>query len=265
MHHPIAWCRDGVRFYLFPSLSVIICSSHFSSFFRWLSPALPILLSDETPLTKTGPISNDELSWIGAMNSVGAIVGTFVTGIMSAYMGSKRAMTFVAYPAIAFWLLVYFGDSFYHILLARFATGLTGRIAHFTISWYLSIIAIFVQVAACSLVLCSMYQKYPIQGKCAAHCLIRICNHFPNFRIRGRLGSITPLARNTGILIAYIAGWIVKYEYRPYIFIFIPIIYLIWVYFLPATPQHYLKKSDFKVSSFIEWKISTHFQNITHL
>lgn len=54
------------------------------------------------------------------MNSVGAIVGTFICGIMSALMGSKRAMTFVAYPAIAFWLLVYFGDTFYHILIARF-------------------------------------------------------------------------------------------------------------------------------------------------
>lgn len=62
------------------------------------------------------------------MNSVGAIASTFITGILSALLGSKRAMTLLTYPAIAFWLLVYFGDSFYHILLARFATGLTGNI-----------------------------------------------------------------------------------------------------------------------------------------
>ncbi|XP_031631808.1 sugar transporter ERD6-like 8 [Contarinia nasturtii] len=83
------------------------------------------LTSNDTPL-KTGPISNSELSGIGAMNSVGAIASTFITGIFSAFWGSKRAMTLLAYPAIAFWLLIYFGDSFYHILLARFATGLTG-------------------------------------------------------------------------------------------------------------------------------------------
>lgn len=40
----------------------------------WLSPALPVLLSEaeDNPL-KTGAITNDELSYIGAMNSVGAI------------------------------------------------------------------------------------------------------------------------------------------------------------------------------------------------
>lgn len=68
-----------------------------------------------------------------------------------------------------------------------------------------------------------------------------------NFSVRGRLGSILPLARNSGILIAYIAGALVGYEYRPFVFIFIPIIYLILVYFLPNTPQHHLKKEEFDV------------------
>lgn len=54
------------------------------------------------------------------------LVGTFVAGIMSAVMGAKRAMTWVAYPAIAFWILIYFGDSIGYILAARFCTGLTG-------------------------------------------------------------------------------------------------------------------------------------------
>lgn len=38
------------------------------------------------------------------------------------------------------------------------------------------------------------------------------------FSIRGRLGSILPLARNSGILIAYIAGASITYKYRPYFF-----------------------------------------------
>lgn len=83
-----------------------------------------MLLSDDTPL-KTGSITNEELSWIGAMNSVGAICGTFICGAMSALIGSKRAMIYLAYPVIAFWILIYFGNDFYHILAARFFTGLT--------------------------------------------------------------------------------------------------------------------------------------------
>lgn len=59
------------------------------------------------------------------MNSVGAIFGTVIFGVMSALMGSKRAMTLTAYPIIVFWLFIYFGNDFLFILLARFATGLT--------------------------------------------------------------------------------------------------------------------------------------------
>lgn len=60
------------------------------------------------------------------MNSIGSICGTFIIGVLSILWGSKQAMTFLAYPAIAFWLLIYYGNTFYHILIARFANGLTG-------------------------------------------------------------------------------------------------------------------------------------------
>lgn len=91
----------------------------------WLSPALPILTNpDRTPLV-SGPLTGEQVSWIGSMSSVGALVGTFIFGIMSAQMGSKRAMTFLAFPVITYWLLVHFGDSFYYLIAARFITGWT--------------------------------------------------------------------------------------------------------------------------------------------
>lgn len=70
------------------------------------------------------------------------------------------------------------------------------------------------------------------------------------FSVRGRFGAILPCARNSGILIAYIAGALITYKYTTYFFIFIPIIYLIWIHFLPNTPQFYLKKDQFQVSDF---------------
>lgn len=90
----------------------------------WLSPSLPLLLSDNTPLV-TGPISSEQLSWISSMSSVGALVGTFIFGIMSAHLGSKRAMTFLAFPVIIYWVLVHFGDAFYYLIAGRFIAGLT--------------------------------------------------------------------------------------------------------------------------------------------
>lgn len=59
------------------------------------------------------------------MSSCGALVGTFIFGILSALMGSKRAMTLLAFPVIAYWLMVHFGDSFHWLIIGRFAAGLS--------------------------------------------------------------------------------------------------------------------------------------------
>lgn len=40
--------------------------------------------------------------------------------------GSKRATELLALPAIAVWLFIHFGDTFYCILIARFFVGLCG-------------------------------------------------------------------------------------------------------------------------------------------
>lgn len=91
----------------------------------WFSPALRVLLTDDTPL-KSGPLTNEELSTIAAMNSFGALIGTAICGFLSFRLGSKRAMTLLAFPVTIAWISIYFGDSIYYIYVARFATGLTG-------------------------------------------------------------------------------------------------------------------------------------------
>lgn len=106
----------------------------------WFSPALPILLSENTPLL-TGPLSNEELSWVSSMSSIGAICGTFIFGFISSQIGPKRAMTLLAFPAITYWILVRFGNTFYYLLIARFITGWTvGKtkafIRNFRSFWY---------------------------------------------------------------------------------------------------------------------------------
>lgn len=71
--------------------------------------------------------------------------------------------------------------------------------------------------------------------------------YFPHFSIRGRLGSLTPLARNVGVLIAYVVGATVDYEFIPAIFMYIPIVYMICMYFLPNTPQYHFQCENLKV------------------
>lgn len=91
----------------------------------WISPALSVLLTEETPLTDDGPLTNEEVSWLGSISSLGSIVGTFIFGGLSSLIGCKRAMIFLALPSIAFWILIHFGDTFFYLLLARCTFGLT--------------------------------------------------------------------------------------------------------------------------------------------
>lgn len=97
-----------------------------------------------------------------------------------------------------------------------------------------------------------MFQKYQAISK-----FLRIFETFLkseiiaekyDFSIRGRLGSILPLARNVGVMFGFCISAIIEYKYMPYIFISIPIIYLILLLTLPNTPQYYLKKGMIHVS-----------------
>lgn len=52
--------------------------------------------------------------------------GTFSTGILSVYFGAKRSMIFLAVPSIIYWILIFFGDTFYYVLIARIFVGWCG-------------------------------------------------------------------------------------------------------------------------------------------
>lgn len=129
----------------------------------WVSPALPKLISNDTPLS-TGPITIEQVSWVGSINcksknnfnilftfltlwekkssncivlvncwlctGIGALIGSLTFGYFYTSLGSKRALLFLTIPDILFWLLIYFGNSFYHILIAKFLGGWAATGAH---------------------------------------------------------------------------------------------------------------------------------------
>lgn len=68
--------------------------------------------------------------------------------------------------------------------------------------------------------------------------------------VRGRLGCYTPLARNIGILLAYVVGAAMEYRVIPCIFVVVPILFAIGFATLPNTPQYYLLKGEQKVRFF---------------
>lgn len=135
--------------------------------YGWASPALPLLISNATPL-RSGPLSTDQMSWIGSINALGAIFSTLVFCYFISLLGAKRASICIAIPYAIAYLLIYFGETFVHILLARFLTGFAGGGTDVTITIFVSEIS--------------------------------------NDNIRGRLASMTPLYRNFGILFSFIIG-----------------------------------------------------------
>lgn len=80
-------------------------------------------------------------SWIGSINALGAIVGTFVFGSITMRLGCKRTMLLLALPSVLFWILIYIGDTYYYILFARFSNGWTGGGIQTTIILYIAEIA----------------------------------------------------------------------------------------------------------------------------
>lgn len=63
----------------------------------WLSTALPLLQSDDTPL-ETGPITTEQLSWAGSIISIGALLGNFSFGYLTNVIGSKNAVLILGVP-----------------------------------------------------------------------------------------------------------------------------------------------------------------------
>lgn len=80
---------------------------------------MPILASNETPLS-TGPLTIDEVSWVGSINCIGAVVGALAFGYFTTLLGSKRCVFVLAAPVVAFWLFIYFGNAYIYILIARY-------------------------------------------------------------------------------------------------------------------------------------------------
>ncbi|XP_031622987.1 facilitated trehalose transporter Tret1-like isoform X2 [Contarinia nasturtii] len=199
-------CKNVKNQYIAAVAANIIFLGH-GSMNGWLSPALPLLLSESTPL-KTGVLTNEMLSWLGSISALAGLLGTFMFGFIITYLGCKRSMLLLSIPCLSFWALVFFGDTYYHLLLARFFNGITGGGIQSSMVLYISEIA--------------------------------------NNNIRGRLNSISHMSRNIGILGGYILGAILQYKTIPCVFAFVPIVFSVWFYYLPNTPQFYLQKSQLK-------------------
>lgn len=71
----------------------------FGTIVGWPSASLLVLQSDSTPLP-TGPLTIDELSWVGSLMCFGGLFGNSVFGLLSNRYGRKIPLTIAAIPQI---------------------------------------------------------------------------------------------------------------------------------------------------------------------
>lgn len=170
----------------------------------WTSPFIPYLQSAETHLT-SGPLTYDDVSWIGSVLSIGGIIGTFMFSAISQKFGKRTALFLLIIPHVLFWVLIYFATHAYHLYLARALAGLTGGGALRTISVYVSEIS--------------------------------------ESRIRGSLGSLMILALSSGIFIVFVAGAYLSYFFVPIVLHAFPTMFFISLFFIHDTPSSLLNRN----------------------
>jgi MFS family permease len=87
----------------------------------WTSAAIPYLQSPENPLACQ--ISDDDVSLIGSILTIGGLVGTLFFGYAANEIGRKKTIFMAAFPQIIGWILMYYADSALLLILFRFMAG----------------------------------------------------------------------------------------------------------------------------------------------
>lgn len=176
----------------------------------WPSVTFPILQSaDQTPLD-VGPLSTEQISWVGALLCPGGLLGTLVYGWMMDKIGRKMSICSTAIPQIISWMLIIYAKNEMYLYAARLIGGFVGG-------------GLFVVVPA-------------------------FLAEIAETRIRGLLGATLVLAANAGLFFAFVAGAYLDYSTVPIIFIPLSILTLVGFSYLPESPSYLAKTVRYKVS-----------------
>jgi MFS family permease len=172
----------------------------------WLSPFLPYLKSPDSHLS-SGPITTEDVSWVGSLLAVGGFVGTILFGEITEKFGKKIALFLLVIPHLGFWSLVFFSTHVYHLYLARFIAGITGGGIIRTISLYIAEIS--------------------------------------ENSIRGMLGSFMVFALSSGALLIFTVGTYVDFFTVPLMILVLPSCFLLSLLFLHDTPPSLIARKKY--------------------
>lgn len=163
------------------------------------------LLESASPPVGNSQVSREEISWLGSINFIGAIAGTFLWGNLSDCAGRRSTALAVALPFTLGWAVLLLADRIHWLYVGRFIIGL-----------------------ACSGVIINA----PL-----------FVTEIAEDRIRGTLGSFLMLSLNMGCLFCYIVGAYTSYQVLTAICLAVPILYFFLLLLLPESPVFLINKN----------------------
>ncbi|XP_028028193.1 facilitated trehalose transporter Tret1-2 homolog [Bombyx mandarina] len=171
----------------------------------WTSPVnLKLLDPNDTPLSR--PVTNDEISWIGSLLSVGAMFGPFIGGFLASKIGRRWSILLSSVPLIVGFVLV--------VAVQNVAMIYAGRVF-----WGLAV--------------GMLYTVLPMY-----------CAEIATDDTRGALGSFLQLFVVLGFLLVYGVGPFVPYFTLQYVGIAVVAVFCVLFFFMPETPMYYLNQDD---------------------
>ncbi|XP_074029120.1 trehalose transporter 1-like protein isoform X1 [Leptinotarsa decemlineata] len=105
----------------------------------WSSPILPKLHSNDSSINPLrSPITDDEESWIGSLQYIGAMCGIIPVGYLADRIGRKPVLLFLALPHLAAYLAFAFAKNINWYYFGRFVGGVSLASSYVVLPMYVA-------------------------------------------------------------------------------------------------------------------------------
>ncbi|XP_015108901.1 facilitated trehalose transporter Tret1-like [Diachasma alloeum] len=169
----------------------------------WTSPITPQLTKESTPVGTT-PMTDHEISSLSSVTGLASLIALLFYAFSAGKISNKILGWISAASATASWLLIYFAQNFYYLLIARSLAGVVCGLTFSMTPVYVS------QIAEDS--------------------------------IRGQLGSLLSFGFNLGTLATAILGAQLSYHNFALCGTIVPLVFIVGFIPLPESPTHLLRK-----------------------
>lgn len=152
-------------------------------------------------------ITNEQVSWIGAILMICVPLGCTVSGVLAQSVGRKRAMQIINIPLSAAWLLFYVSTQVWHIMVALCIAGLMGGILEAPVLTYVAEIS----------------QPH----------------------LRGMLSSTASMAVLVGVVIQFMFGTLMNWRTVALVSMAFPILSVLLLFIVPESPNWLIMKERY--------------------